>query len=91
MAARNVLEAAVGYADNMSMTLDRVLKDELIDVKDGCPRELSRREMTLLKYHDEDDEGFGTPEYKPRSFFQELQKRIKSGASFPQYFASTEF
>jgi hypothetical protein len=91
MAAASPLEAAIGYAENMSMSLDRVVQDDLIDIKDGCPRELSVKEMRRLKFHDEDDEGFGKPGYKPRSFREQLNKLITEGAKFPRYFASTEF
>ena len=91
VAAKDQLDAAIGYAEAMCDSIEEVLADERIDRKCGCPRELSMKELRALKYHDEDDEGFGKPGYKPRSFLQQLKLEIGRGAKFPAYFATTEF
>jgi hypothetical protein len=91
VAAKDQLDAAIGYAETMSDSVENVLADGRIDREDGCPRELSASEMRSLKYHDEDDDGYGKPGYKPRSFREQLKLEISRGAKFPAYFASTEF
>ncbi len=90
VAAKDQLDAAIGYAEAMCDSIEEVLADERIDRKCGCPRELSMKELRALKYHDEDDEGFGKTGYKPRSFLQQLKLEIGRGAKFPAYFATTE-
>jgi hypothetical protein len=51
--------------------------------------------MQTLKYTDEDDAGFGSPDYAPRTFKQgrqeQLDKEIAEGRKFPCFFASTEY
>lgn len=86
VAAASPLEAAVGYASEVGHSLDRVVQDELIDVKGGCPRQLTAREMRELKFHDND--GVCPVE---RSFRAQLERMIKAGATFPAYFATTEY
>jgi hypothetical protein len=90
VAARDQLDAALGYAQTLGYSLERVLNDELIDRESGCPRELSLREMRHLRFHDEDDSDYGLKSYKPRSFRQQLDRLIAAGAKFPVYFATTE-
>ena len=90
VAARDQLDAALGYAETLGCSLERVLNDELIDRESGCPRELSLREMRHLRFHDEDDSDYGLKSYKPRSFRQQLDRLIAAGAKFPVYFATTE-
>ena len=90
VAAKDQVDALIGYAEACCETIDETLSEGRVERESGCPRELSRSEMRSLRFRDEDDEDFGKPGYKPRSFRQQLNLEISRGAKFPAYFATTE-
>lgn len=91
VAASSQVTAALEYAKFVGHSLERAIADGAIDVEKGYPRKLTAAEMRRIKFQNTDDEDFGKPNYKPRSFRQELDRQIAEGRTFPKFFATSDF